>query len=605
MKLEESRIYQTLYSEQRPFIDNLVNNKHFLDEGRLTRKSVPSEWATVVTDSKSVIGIPPTHVCQNRYGFFLKMGFGKTKLLCCMAELQESDLVIVTTELSKVLERNKPGSFTAELTLAGYECWYQDEVLYDKKIRQDFYDALHIGKKIAYFTHWKGLCSKANFGMLNWIVGGHWSLHKDLQAEAKLIDPNYGIGYRNICWIMDEVQAVNHSTSKGFTTVYDFLENTKLLSIHLNRYNYFKDRIRGVYMGSGTPMTGKLLGNFFPLLQILGHKWGKSYTMEDTLVCEEYTLVKEPKPHYQYVLVNSEVPNAEVLQCKNEYDYFFERYCVEDTSVKRFNVYARAVKDYKRINELQAIINEYGCFGETKNYFKLPELHTQLIFSKPCQAYLDLLDKSNDDIESHTIYRVYKDWICDTPSLLYLRSRQMCTGIIGSNERFDVVDTTRHDLLANLLKNIQEDAIIFYNWTPELYLIIDAVESAGYTYDIYNGFIKNLDNYYSTEKTDKKNVIIANIASGSKALNLQKYRNVIFFSMTTVYADFEQGIGRAYRLGQLADIVNIYCFIAKGSIEERVYNSVSIGKDYTEKVFSQDFLLTNHNKNIVKEQGTT
>ena len=46
------------------------------------------------------------------------MGFGKTKIMTAMAELHEADLILITTEKSKMLERDNEGEFPAELAAA-------------------------------------------------------------------------------------------------------------------------------------------------------------------------------------------------------------------------------------------------------------------------------------------------------------------------------------------------------------------------------------------------------------------------------------------------------------------------------------------------------
>ncbi len=64
----------------------------------------------------------------------------------------------------------------------------------------------------------------------------------------------------------------------------------------------------------------------------------------------------------------------------------------------------------------------------------------------------------------------------------------------------------------------------------------------------------------------------------------------MFYSLPSVYALYEQAIGRVLRLGQTAERVFVGIFLAKGTVDEYIYNNLINGRDYTEQAFARDFL---------------
>ena len=120
-------------------------------------------------------------------------------------------------------------------------------------------------------------------------------------------------------------------------------------------------------------------------------------------------------------------------------------------------------------------------------------------------------------------------------------------------------------------------------------MLMSIAEDLGYVYDVYNGSIKDLSYFYS-DKIKNKKLILANIASGSTGLNLQAYKNAIFYSLPDVWSDFEQGVGRIERTGQESPFVDVYVLMAIDTVEGRIWDSLMKGKDYTDKMFERDYI---------------
>ena len=172
-----------------------------------------------------------------------------------------------------------------------------------------------------------------------------------------------------------------------------------------------------------------------------------------------------------------------------------------------------------------------------------------------------------------------------------MRLRQLASGFMGNAEESKYYSTYKSDKLFDILDNNEDNYVVFYNYTPELYLIMLAADEAGYVYDIYNGMEKDLS-YFNDSSIKSKKLIIANIKSGSVGLNLQIYKSAIFFSLPDVWSDFEQGVGRIERTGQKSPFVDVYVLMATGTVDANIWDSLMMGKDYTDKAFERDYIYT-------------
>jgi len=526
MLRKDSKLYTTLYDWQKPFIDKLVD-KFNIEQQPENRTS---------------------------YGFFLRMGIGKTKLLTTMAEIHDSDCVIITSILPKVLEENIRGSFGEELELAGYKVYYShllyqpsplksglkrtgnSEAARAERYYDQFIDDFLNKRKIAFVCNYETIMTDKGFSILHMLSGGNQSLKKNVQSKQDVID-----GYKNITWIMDESHKIKNRSSQVSSRIYAMLTAKVAPGLSFSRDNYFREHIKHVYIGTGTPFTVGYV-DLFQQLKILGHKW--------------------------------------------TYDGFFKSYCVEDITVKRFNIFAQGIKEYKNVDQLLDLVEQYAFFARTENYYPfLPDRRMTALWVKQDEAYR----KMSFDHLDNPDYRVFDGFICDTPAIFKLRLRQLASGFMGNAEESNYYSTLKTDKLQEILEDSEDNYVIFYNYTPELFMIMSAAEEAGYVYDVYTGAHKDLKYFNDTTITSKK-LIIANIQSGSTGLNLQSYKNAVFYSLPDVWSDFEQGVGRIERIGQKSPFVDVYILMTIDTVETRIWDSLMKGKDYTDKMFERDYI---------------
>ena len=564
-------VYETLFDWQRQFVDK--NPKEYLID-------LVGPEKVHALESDAPVGLSG----MERIGFFLRMGIGKTKISISKAEKLNggADCIFAVSLKTKVVAGEMEGEFGDELKRAGYKVFYAHKALDEngeltipsldsKKNMKLFEQAIADGEKLAYIMNHEHMATKKGYQRLVYLA----------------------TKYKNIAWIIDEAHKISNRKSGLSKRVYDMLYKWGTPEVKISirevqkerkeaiarqdwkrvkdlddltvlaKENVFKKSIKGFYLLTGTPNASGYV-SFYWLLVLLGHIW---------------------KHEYQFIDDDTGEVTTKALK---EYDAFFEEFCVEDTYAKKWNPFGKAIKKYKNVDKLLDIVQLYGFFAKTENYFKgMPTRSVEVRWVGRDMSYVKMTDP--DKHNPH--YRVLDGYICDSPALLGLRARQLASGFMGNAEKAEYYHTMKIESIEELLRENPDNYLIFYNWTPELYMIMEAADSAGYNIDVWYGKQKSQSNYRkATGEEGEKNVLIANIDSGSAALNLQKYSKVIFFAPPELFMDFDQAIGRIERIGQKAKEVEVIVMIAKGTVEEKIWKKLQKGENYTEIMYSRDFI---------------
>lgn len=191
----------------------------------------------------------------------------------------------------------------------------------------------------------------------------------------------------------------------------------------------------------------------------------------------------------------------------------------------------------------------------------LPDLMFEDVYFNPGEQYL-ILKKD----------RVLNEEIYDTSSKLIAGLRQLA----GFNEKLEYLEEFRNSTDANIL--------IFYNFKKEAEAIKKILKV---DYEV-SGAVSNIPKFEEFKSLKNKTTIVQ-IQAGGAGIELQYNSEVIFFSPTYSYQDYDQAIGRAYRIGQ-NNKVTVYKYISKKSIEEKIYSKLDEKKDFVEKLLSIDDL---------------
>ncbi len=222
------------------------------------------------------------------------------------------------------------------------------------------------------------------------------------------------------------------------------------------------------------------------------------------------------------------------------------------------------VTGYKNIGKLKRKMRQYGC-----NFLKTDE-----VFDLPNQTFTDI--KLNTSKE----YRKFKkdkivtvggrELVGDTTLTQMLYERQLC----------GAYNAEKLTAFTDILGSTNDRLIVFYNFNAELDELKTICEKYKRPVSEVNGNTKDLKAYESAADS----VTLIQYQAGAKGLNLQKANKIIYFSPTLSVEDYMQSIKRIHRIGQSKPCF-YYRLICKNSIEEKIYNCIEKGIDYTERLF--------------------
>lgn len=227
----------------------------------------------------------------------------------------------------------------------------------------------------------------------------------------------------------------------------------------------------------------------------------------------------------------------------------------------------KVVTGYKNVERLKEKMREYGCrFLKTEEVFDLPE---QIINNVEIEVSKEYLKFKKDRII--TINNT--ELIGDTTLTKMLYERMLC----------GYYNSSKLDTLTDLLQSTEDRVIIFYNFNEEARLIVELCELINKPYSIVNGNGRELRNYDNV----RNSVTLIQYQAGAMGLNLQKANKMIFFTPPLSSELFEQSKKRIHRIGQISSCF-YYKLVVKNSIEEKIYQTLEMRKDYTDKLFEEE-----------------
>lgn len=220
------------------------------------------------------------------------------------------------------------------------------------------------------------------------------------------------------------------------------------------------------------------------------------------------------------------------------------------------------IKGYKNVDRLKRKIREHGAiFMKTEEVLDLPSQNFITINVDSSKEYKHFM--KNGIVEVNGV-----ELVGDTTLTKLLYARELCG--LYSDEKLKV--------FKDLVDSTDDRLIVFYNFKQELEKMVELIDKP---YSLVNGSVKDLTNYENYDNS----ITFIQYQSGSMGLNLQKANKIIYFTPTLSSEMFEQSKKRIHRLGQKES-----CFYYKlvCGIEYKIYNTLSMRKDFTDKLFEED-----------------
>lgn len=240
------------------------------------------------------------------------------------------------------------------------------------------------------------------------------------------------------------------------------------------------------------------------------------------------------------------------------------------------------VKGYKNVDRLKRKLRQHGAiFMKSEEVFDLPEQIMQTIkipttkeyrkFRKDCIVTVlpmrgAMMSATDPDYDG-TI-----ELVGDTTLTKMLYERQLC----------GQYNQDKLNAFQDLLESTNDRIIVFYNFTAELDCMKAICEALDRPYSIVNGSARDLTAY--EEKADS--VTFIQYQAGAMGLNLQKANKIVYFTSPLSSELFEQSKKRIHRIGQEKTCF-YYMLTCKNSIEEKIYATLAMRRDYTDALFEE------------------
>lgn len=257
---------------------------------------------------------------------------------------------------------------------------------------------------------------------------------------------------------------------------------------------------------------------------------------------------------------------CKLLGWKISKDAFWKTYvdfCFEDKDGFPLKV----IKGYKNVERLKRKLREHGAvFMKSDEVFDLPDTCDNTLFVSTTKEYRKFRKDSIVVFDN-------QEFVGDTTLTKMLYERMLC----------GFTNAAKLDAFKDLLDSTNDRLIVFYNFTNELMALTDILIEAERPFSIVNGDTKDLTAYEKSENS----VTLIQYQAGSMGLNLQKSNKIVYFTPPLSSELFEQSKKRTHRIGQ-----NRTCFYyyltCKNSIEEKIYRTLKMRRDYTEALFENE-----------------
>lgn len=228
--------------------------------------------------------------------------------------------------------------------------------------------------------------------------------------------------------------------------------------------------------------------------------------------------------------------------------------------------FQKKILGYKNVDRLKRKLREHGCnFLKTEEILDLPEQNDIKIRVNPIKEYTQFHKNSYVCIDENEL-------LGDTALTKMLRERQLCSW--HNKEKLQA--------LQDLLESTEDRIIIFYNFEYEKDALTVIADNLQKPISLVNGQTKDLEAY----ENNLNSVTLIQYQAGAMGLNLQKANKIIYFTPPISSELFEQSKKRIHRIGQNRPCFYYY-LICRRSIEEGIYKTLAVRKDYTEELFNE------------------
>lgn len=222
------------------------------------------------------------------------------------------------------------------------------------------------------------------------------------------------------------------------------------------------------------------------------------------------------------------------------------------------------VTGYKNEERLVRKMKELGCdFLKTDDVIDLPD-QLFIRIDVPMSEHYRKFAKVN------IITAFGRDFVGDTVLGDLTAKRQLAAAY----------SPAKLEAFGDLLDGTSKRLVVFYNFDVELEGLTAELENRHRPYGVLNGKAHDLSPFFDTDD----GVALIQYQSGAMGVNLQQADTCVYFSPPLASSLFEQSKKRIHRVGQDKPCT-YYELVSKGTVEEKIYDTLAMRRDYTEKLF--------------------
>lgn len=264
-------------------------------------------------------------------------------------------------------------------------------------------------------------------------------------------------------------------------------------------------------------------------------------------------------------------------------DLYWKQY-VETEIIDNEGYPIRVVKGYKNVERLKTKLRQHGAiFMKSEEVFDLPEqmiIDTRISTTKEYRKFRkDCIVTVEKPFWDEGFYadnvreiEIGAELVGDTTLTKMLYERMLC----GQYNKDKLI------AFRNIVESTEDRLIVFYNFTEELMALNDVARSMDRPVSVVNGNKRDLEAY----ETEDDSITFVQYQAGAMGLNLQKANKIVYFTPPLSSELYEQSKKRTHRIGQTKTCF-YYRLICRNSIEEKIYDTLAMRKDYTEALFEE------------------
>lgn len=231
------------------------------------------------------------------------------------------------------------------------------------------------------------------------------------------------------------------------------------------------------------------------------------------------------------------------------------------------------IDGYKNEERLKRKMRQHGChFLKTDEVFDLPEQIHQTIGVQMTKDYRIFRKDCIVNTLVGDDYSEYIELVGDTTLTKMLYERQLC----------GQYNPAKLEAFRDLVESTNDRLIVFYNFNDELEKLSRIAWENHRPVAVVNGKQKDLLPYENAPDS----ITFIQYQAGAMGLNLQKANKIVYFTPPLSSELFEQSKKRIHRIGQEKTCFYYY-LTCKGSIEEKIYRTLVMRRDYTDKLFEE------------------